>query len=622
MSSFAVMLMPLAMAYYLKARDAGGRLAYAAAFLVLEGALLVSLTRSSWAGALAGLGVLAFSRDLRREAKRNIEAHGLFAAAAVSMIVLWPRSTVSVYTPSVYERVRELSSALRVDGNAPYSPLYQRLLIWASAWLMGRENPLWGNGYGLFELFYPFYQGGVLVASDVLRTMRTHGNNAHNEILEAWAQTGILGVGVLLWMWTAFFSACRRRLRNSEDERGRPGDFGPAWTAACAGGVAGMLVDNLLNVSLHFPVPAFLFWWQAGCVMGAPARDEGRWRTLPSGRWPAYAVAALILTACARLAWSEAREWNREVWYFRGFKLLRTGELPAAVDALERARRWDRGDVNADFELGNAYARSGLYPKAAWAYRDALKANAGYDEIYSNLGTVLFRYLGQPAQAEPYYLLSLAINPVALNTYVNLDAVYSRDPRRRADEVELLEGAARLFPDQPIFLKRLGSLYREEKMYDRAMDAWSRALAADPDQTDIEGSLRSLAREAKRPLPPAALNAGVLRDLEDRVRRRDYSAAALDAARRARSLFPRSMKARYYLGNLELIHGRPGPAVELLAPLGEAQPANAALQRNLGEAYLQLGRTDEAIKAFRAALRADPADARARRRLSELGQNP
>ncbi|MDE2293426.1 MAG: O-antigen ligase family protein, partial [Elusimicrobia bacterium] len=191
MSSYMLMLPPLCVVYYLQARSRAARLVYAAVFLAAEASLLCSLTRSSWAGAAAALAPLAFSAKLRRLAKKDLEFHGLVVAAVVALAALWPQSSVHGYAPSVLGRIEEMRQALHPKEGGAYSPLYQRCLIWLCAWTMGAENPLTGKGWGLFELFYPFYQGHYLMTVDVLRGLRTHANNAHNEVLELFSQTGI-----------------------------------------------------------------------------------------------------------------------------------------------------------------------------------------------------------------------------------------------------------------------------------------------------------------------------------------------------------------------------------------------------------------------------------------------
>ena len=131
------------------------------------------------------------------------------AGAALAMALLWPSSSIATgYTPTVVGRLTEFSEMMKRDGS--YSPFHQRVLIWTSAWLMGSESPLLGKGAGLFELFYPFYQGTLLHAFTFFHNMRTHANNSHNEILEVFSQTGLVGLGAYLAFWAAFFESARR----------------------------------------------------------------------------------------------------------------------------------------------------------------------------------------------------------------------------------------------------------------------------------------------------------------------------------------------------------------------------------------------------------------------------
>src|SRR5207248_1948758 len=143
---------------------------------------------------------------------------------------------------------------------------------------------------------------------------------------------------------------------------------------------------NLLNVSLHFAVPAFTFWFAAGLALGAAARTKPA-RLVPKAL--AAALAVLAVLGCGY--W--VRTWEREVWYFAGFKLLRQSEQlpslrPSAIRALETSRDWGPPEVNALYELGNSYARSDRFVDADKAYGQAIDANAGYDEIYYNVAAI------------------------------------------------------------------------------------------------------------------------------------------------------------------------------------------------------------------------------------------
>ncbi|MBI4386875.1 MAG: tetratricopeptide repeat protein [Elusimicrobia bacterium] len=642
MSSYMVMLLPLALAYYLRAKSSLERIVYSAAFLTMEACLLASLTRSSWIGAAAAIAFLFLFRQVRGSLRLNREWHGLLIAASVAMLLFWPQSSVGGYAPSVYGRIQELGAVLDAKSASHYSPLYQRFLIWSCAWLMGGENPLWGKGWGLFELFYPFYQGPILSGFEFFRGVRTHANNAHNEVLEVWAQTGILGVGVLLWMWRAFFASFLRwivpwqegplgpaelahprftRPREAKPEPGAVSAFDPVWIAAAAAGVVGMLVDNLLNVSLHFAVPAFLFWWQAGCVMARPVHLEGRWRVLRfPRRWAARLAGLAAVVGCLWIGWWWVRLWNREVRYFLGFKLLRTGHLAPALDFLHSAYRWHSREVNTNYEMGNAYARSGLFDKASWAYQEALRANAGYDEIYFNLGTVIHQKLGRPEEALKYYRAALAINPLSAEAATNLAVLYLQNASKYAADAEvLLRRASRIFPNHVLFRSNLGYLYSVTGRPGQAIEAWSGILRDHPDERAVEQNLRDLASRSGLPVPPILAQLGAFRELEGRIARRDYSEATLASARKLSAAFPESVKVGFYRGNLELMHGHPEKSLELLEPIARLDSANPVVQRNLGEAYLQLGRTEQAKRAFRAALTADPSDDSLRQRMAQLG---
>src|SRR5262249_27234357 len=104
-----------------------------------------------------------------------------------------------------------------------------------------------------------------------------HANNSHNEVLEIWSQTGTLGLGIYIWLWVILVGF-GFYLTKTAPAQGPPSGKTPAaqnpyppylWGWAFATAAVGMLVDNFFgNVSLHFCVPALLFWWQVGLLFG------------------------------------------------------------------------------------------------------------------------------------------------------------------------------------------------------------------------------------------------------------------------------------------------------------------------------------------------------------------
>ncbi len=614
LSTYNVALMPSALALFLAERSGGRRIVYAAVFLTLEAAMLATLTRSSWAGALIACGALALSPRLRARARGEPRPVGLLLGTAVAVVLLWPSSSIATgYAPNVLSRLTEVSTLMKRDNY--YSPFHQRVLIWTCAWLMGSESAWLGKGSGLFELFYPFYQGSLLHAFTFFHHMRTHANNSHNEVMEIFAQTGLLGLGAYLAFWAAFFESVRRwaKTRLGED---------PLWLGAAAG-CAGVLVDNMLNVSLHFAVPAFLFWWLAGSALGRGARGGSggtEWRASAGAR---RAAAATVVAFALLVTWMQVRFWMREAWYFAGFKLARMGDIPASTRALERSRSWGPREVNGLYELGNSYARTGRAADAAAAYREALDANAGYDEIYYNLATVYNTTLGQPDLALKFYQTSWTINPLSNDLANALSSFYLRGAAPKVDEaLVVLREAVRDFPDNPNHWNNLGYALSLKKEWAEAESAYTHALAVAPELALAERNLLGLSVQSGRPRAPILAVLGDLRAVDAAVAKRDFSDRTLALAASAAKRSPELPKARFVNGSLLLTRGRVPEAITELEAAAALDPGRAPAHLNLGVAYQAAGRTAEAAARYRTVLSIDPGNAAAAERLKALGLTP
>jgi tetratricopeptide (TPR) repeat protein len=236
----------------------------------------------------------------------------------------------------------------------------------------------------------------------------------------------------------------------------------------------------LLNVSIHFAVPAFIFWWWVGTAVSldSTAVTIRRWDLHPLWRKAVVGVCAAGLVCLMGRA---AAMWAAEVNFFKGFKLSKGGvDLVSASRALETAYAWHHLEVNNNYELGNVYARMGERDKALAMYQRALDANAGYDEIYFNRATMLMQS-GRNAEAIVNYKLCLAINPLSQQAYNAIAGLYFKDMARYAHDVEALYlQGVRVFPGDKDMWNNLGYLYTQIQEWSKAADAYQHALAIDP----------------------------------------------------------------------------------------------------------------------------------------------
>jgi len=111
----------------------------------------------------------------------------------------------------------------------------------------------------------------------------------------------------------------------------------------------------------------------------------------------------------------------------------------------------------------------------------------------------------------------------------------------------------------------------------------------------------------------------LLRELDARLGRSDYSPASLDLALRLAAQFPEMTKARFLAGSLLLVRGRAPEAIPHLEWVVSREPRHVSALANLGNAYASVGRPKDAAAKFREALSLDPRNAAAQSGLRALG---
>ncbi|OGR74646.1 MAG: hypothetical protein A2X38_02230 [Elusimicrobia bacterium GWC2_61_25] len=622
-SSYVVLFLPLAASLLMKADTGVKRLYYGLVFLSYEGMLMCSLTRSSWIGAAAAFSFLFAFASHRGMLKVNKKFLYPFFAAALALLVFWPSDSLKPFSSGLLERVSEAASgvsspaavSLSGDSGKIYSSFHQRLLIWTSAWQMGLENPLLGKGWGQFELFYPFYQGRLILNFPVMRNLRTHANNAHNEVLEQWSQAGLIGLGVYLWFLAVLFYGFWRFYRAAGPE---------ARYAAVplAAGLAGMLADNLLNVSLHFAVPALAFWWVAGALA---LKTSG---TAPRAPWKSpracAAAAWCLLALCLAGGWLWQRQFKREFLYFNGFKAMRAGNVPAASERLLAAWQAHPREVNGNYELGNAYVRAGDLEKGAWAYGEALKSNAGYDEIYFNLAIVLKR-LGRVPEALRHLQVSTLINPLNHTAWQALAEVYlgAADKAAVAPAAVLdFTEAVRVFSHDGNMWNTLGYFQMMKKDFKAARDAYARGVKAEPENRMLVENLAGVSRQLGVKKDPDLAWLDAYARLSGALAAPAATPGALAQADALLALDPASLKARALRAKLLFKAGRLDEAArDLKAVLAANYPDNAA-RYGLAVIYEKTGDLAAARAEWRVFLQLEPNNAAAAARLRELETRP
>lgn len=505
LSSFIVLILPLIFGFFIWVNSNFIKFLFLSLFLIGFIALLFTFCRSSWFGFLVslicmlGLWIIIDKKIILKN-KNWLIASSIFI---VLIILFSPRSAVVEDGTNVVERACAAFNAEKSN-----QAIYQRLLIWETALSILKKYPYLGCGWGCFELFYPFYQGRFL-RLDYFRPFRTHANNVHNEVLEVLTQVGIIGLIVFCWLFFNLGKYCYHSVKRLVHTKGEICE--KVLIPSLIGSVVGMLVDNMLNVSLHFPIPAFFFWLNVGFLinMGKKIEKENSYVLIDLERnkynfflkSSFYLLGWIILTLIVGIIWMEARNFVSAIYFFKGYKLSRnttqnTNILKKSIIEYTKAYELNRFSVHNNYQLGNVLARVGNIEEAIQFYKKALRAHPGYDEIYFNLG-VMYSKIKLWDKAIENYKTSLIINPFNINIYVNLGHVYIE--KEMLDEgLEIYNKALEIDPCNKEIYNNLGYIYSKMKKWEKAKNCYRKALQIDPNFYAAKENILSLQKIFKK----------------------------------------------------------------------------------------------------------------------------
>jgi len=212
------------------------------------GALFLSASRGGVISFGVQLAVLILIMILRRTGGKHALAGGLVLLLAF-LLVSW----LGVH--QVLDRFSSLQSLEVTTG--------KRASMRYDTWRVFLDHPWTGTGLGTLPTVFPAYE--TLYDAKFV-------NHAHNDYLEALADTGIVGGACCAaFVGTLFFFSLRQLLQTDKP-------FAAALHISGLVACVGFLVHSFVDFNLHIPSNALLFFLMAYLATGeiVPARPENR----------------------------------------------------------------------------------------------------------------------------------------------------------------------------------------------------------------------------------------------------------------------------------------------------------------------------------------------------------
>lgn len=270
----------------------------------------------------------------------------------------------------------------------------------------------------------------------------------------------------------------------------------------------------------------------------------------------------------------------------------------------------------AYMNLGNAYLEQGRIDETIAAYEQSLENDApDLTLTLYNLGLVYAR-TGDPDTGESYYRQALDLNPNHSRSLTNL-AVILIGTGELEEADELLQKALQLTPHSTTVLNNAALLKVQQDNPEEAVMLWQRVLDRRPDDKDTLFAYGSYLYDSDRwneaePVLRRALDAdsrqeGAARMLATVLIRlgRDDEAVALVEQNHLESLSASIADGEVERGNDLLTEGRIVEAMEAYQAAVDAVPDHLAAHVQLGVAYENLGRPQDALASYRHAYELD-----------------
>jgi len=608
-----------------------------AAFIALM--ILLIQSRGAWLGIL---GVFVAGVVVRRRwlawTTLALALVGCAVLAAEVLPRLSPdaRLSPSETLPSDLARiVMEMDNLTRPDWEG-YSPNWlNRLEIWRNALLTLYDYPFTGVGMAAWpQVSAANYIYQVSGAQFVLNEM-TH---AHNLILEAAVNFGVLGLVAFLALLLGYFVSVGRSLRRLSAEH--------RWLLlGLAGGILAHLLHGLVDAIAFGAKPGVLLWailglsmavvrWEAdnarrtACLDQREGTDDGQQTTKPvASLRPLLAIAAamsLLGAITLSTGWITSARLNRAALSLDHARLTpelspeeRNAQIERVLPELQHlASSLDAPGLRpgaAARRLGMAYFLLGQTEQARTAFRGDPQA-AAY--LFSQ-GMMRLEESDQAQALLAFYRLASEIDPTTDLIYCRLLGGLSGAEIRRAVFVSP-EPAS---PPSPEVLARchelLGQKFIEQNQWGQALTEFQRAVQLLPDSAAYQYQLGWAIYRMGGDLAQAAQALQRAAELDPKAM---WPYLVLSQMRREQGLLEEAMA--WAEAAAERAPDDPLPLVyraQALIEAGEYAQAEAALQQalakdsDLGAATFWLGvvqwhngETDQAIASYERAVQLEP----------------
>ncbi len=336
-------------------------------------------------------------------------------------------------------------SNLVINNDKKKASLKVRSDVYKNSIAMVKEKPVLGFGKGNFKVFYPAFHQSI--SSDKVLSEKRQPHNTHNDFLQAFVETGVIGFFLFIGIFAAaIHMACKLMIfKLPPDTR--------LTIIGCSGTIICFLLLCMFSFPLERAIPPLILFSMLGILASLYNNETGRFYVVKMSKKAGMTVFILLLSISITLVYFNYRLLKSDYY----FKIARQAEGAGAWHDAVRS-----GKISLDLNPFNT---------ATWAALGRAYSNTGY--FYESI-----QCLKHVHDIEPY----------DINVMVNLGHTYER----AGDTINALKyfhQVLKIKPEIYKVLNNIGKIHLKEEKYDEAMVYFKKALEIDDEDSGLRANI-------------------------------------------------------------------------------------------------------------------------------------
>ena len=279
--------------------------------------------------------------------------------------------------------ISKIKERISVTAFSKGYSVVRRIAIWKFTGMMIKDHPFLGLGLGNYKYNSLEYQARFFEQGEN-RSLYSYGfaTRAHNEYLQFWAELGMIGFAIFIWLIICYFNYGIRYLKNEKDKQMQGIIIG------LMGSVVAVLVDAMFGFPLHLPATIVLFWLVIALTVIIIKRRDGKSAIYINKKdinkkikmekennkylfkYFSYPVIILItLFLCSMIVCP----FISLVYQFYGVQNFRKANYDEAIKNYHKAIKWNPYDGLTYCNIGEFLIEKGFYSLALENFEKAEK---------------------------------------------------------------------------------------------------------------------------------------------------------------------------------------------------------------------------------------------------------